>query len=120
MEGEAGVLGLELGIFSISIQGMTYWIIWLGEEWGGTYWIIWLGEEWGGTYWIIWLGEEWGGTYLRIWFMVSLRFAPWNGRDPVSISNMSTPYDHQSAAVPCPLRFTTCQPRNSYSHIVSN
>lgn len=33
--------------------------------------------------------KNWGMPSLafRIWVMVSLRLAPWNGRDPVSISN---------------------------------
>ena len=39
--------------------------------------------------------------------IVSLRHAPWKGRLPVSISNMSTPSDHQSAAVEWPRRLTT-------------
>ena len=46
-------------------------------------------------------------AYLRMKCMVSFRLDAWKGRDPVNISNISTPKDHQSAVVLWPFLLTT-------------
>jgi hypothetical protein len=43
---------------------------------------------------------EGGLSHFNIMVIVAFLFSPWKGRDPVSISYIRTPKDHQSAVVP--------------------
>lgn len=45
-----------------------------------------------------------GFTHFMICCIVSFLLAPEKGREPVNISNIKTPNDHQSTADVCPLR----------------